>query len=141
MVFHIGNWDPGFLEDLTDDRVFQAFAGLDESGEHRMLSDWPDRLPAKDAAVGSIVDQHDDGGICAGETEETAFLILAREHMPGLTALGWAAALPTKPVAALPGRHGAGVSENGGVFARKERADFPQIAIGPEFRKGRRLVV
>ncbi len=70
----------GFFQHFSGHCVFQAFAGLDESGDRRIAAGRPAGLAAEQAAV-AVSHQNDDGRVDAWEGEVPA--LHAAEHVAG----------------------------------------------------------
>src|SRR5882724_1867304 len=107
VVAYLVDRDADLLADLAAHRILQAFARLDEAGQHRMHPGWPDRLAAEHDPV-TVMDQHDDRGVGAGEMLGAAGRRGAASQMPALGALRRAAANAAEAVAAVPVQQAAG---------------------------------
>src|SRR3954468_3072617 len=55
--------DAALLADLADDRLLQRLPRLDETGQRRVATARPARLPSEQAAVTTVVNEDDDGWV------------------------------------------------------------------------------
>ena len=102
MIVDIGDVDPNFLGDFPRNRILQAFALLDKSGQHRVLTRRPVPLAAEDKPVVTIMYQHDYGWIEAREMFGVAVRAGAFTHMASFAAARWAAADAAELVPRVP---------------------------------------
>src|SRR3954462_2782947 len=101
MIGHVRDFDRGLFLHLAADPLFEALARLDEARERRMEPGRPSRLAAEETAV-AVVDEHDDGGIGAGEMLRSAFLVGADPHMACVAASRRSAADAAEEMSLVP---------------------------------------
>ena len=132
LVTDIGDADSRFLHDLAGHRLFQAFAGLDETGQGRIHAFDPavlaaqqaGRAPALRVAVG---DQHDDRRIGAGKMVVGAFGIGAPAQVSAVVAFRHRPAEAAEDVPAVPMHEAPPVGQQGRLRARHQGADASQV--------------
>jgi len=75
-----GNLNGRLLHNLTRDRIFQALAGLDKSGDRRKPAGRPTRLAPKERTL-AVGDEHDDRRIEARKKFASTDLVRATDDM------------------------------------------------------------
>jgi hypothetical protein len=135
MVAHILDLDADLFHDLPRDRFLEAFAGLDESRQHRAHAGRPARLAAEQQAVlavpGAVADRHDDRRVGAREMYGLAGAVGAAALMAGLLACGRRAADAAEMVAPMPMHEPARIGEELAVGLPQQRPDAADIGEMP----------
>ena len=136
MVGHLPYPDVGFLEHLARDRLFQALARFDESGQRRVHARRKARLAPQQATV-AVMHQHDHGRIGAREMRRGAVRIGAAPDMTGFGADGRMAADAAEPVAGVPPCQATRIGQYVAFIVPQQRPETPQIGEAAPARQTR----
>ena len=118
--------DPGFLHHLARDRLFQRFAGFDESREGRKHARGPFGLVGQQAYITSR-HQNDDGRIGSRMVIDPAIRRGATAHISALVGSGRRAAASAEAMPAVPVAEPARKGKQCRVLAGQNRSHRPEV--------------